>query len=79
MDRNQLRGKHGGESIVIFAAAGFNFRKLSRAFTMFLCQVFKIAFIQLGKGYAKKFGKGKAREGKNLSSKGFFFSQLAFA
>ncbi len=27
----------------------------------------------------KRFGKGRAREGKDLSSKGFSFSHLAFA
>lgn len=36
MDRNQLRGKSGDELNVIFAAAGFNFRKLLRAFALFV-------------------------------------------
>lgn len=37
MDRNQLRGKLGDELNVIFAA-GFNFRKLLRAFALFCIQ-----------------------------------------
>ncbi|MDD3885421.1 MAG: hypothetical protein PHI35_00935 [Victivallaceae bacterium] len=49
----------------------------------YFCQIFKFAFIQLacqlGKCYTKRFGKGRAREGKNLSSKGSSFSHLAFA
>lgn len=36
MARNYLRGKLGDELNVIFAAAGFNFRKLYRAFALFL-------------------------------------------
>jgi len=73
----------GDELNVIFAAAEFNFRKLLRAFALFLCQFFKLAFLQLAcqlrKCYLKRFGKGRAREGNNLSSKGFSFSHLAFA
>lgn len=83
MDRNQLRGKLGDELNVIFAAAGFNFRKLLRAFALFLCQFFKLAFLplarQLEKCYTNRFEKGRALEGKNLSSKSFSFSNRAFA
>ncbi len=83
MERNQLRGRLGDELNVIFAATGFNFRKLLRAFALFLRPIFKLAFLQwacqLGKCYLKRFGKGRAREGKNLSSKGFSFSHPAFA
>ena len=83
MDRNQLRGSLGDELNVIFAAAGFNIRKLMRAFALFLCRFFKLALIQLGdqlnQGRSNRFGKGRAREGKNLSSKVFSFSHLAFA
>ena len=83
MDRNQLRGSLGDELNVIFAAAGFNVRKLMRAFALFLCRSFKFALIQLvyqlNQGGSKRFGKGRAREGKNLSLKGFPFSHLAFA
>ena len=78
MNRNQLRGSLGDELNVIFAAAGFNIRKLMRAFALFLYQFFKLALIQwvyqLNQGGSKRFGKGRAREGKNLSSKGFSFS-----
>ena len=83
MDRNQLRGSLGDELNVIFAAAGFNIRKLMRAFALFLYRFFKLALTQLGnqlnQGRSNRFGKGRAREGKNLSSKGFSFSHLAFA
>lgn len=83
MDRNQLRGSLGDELNVIFAAAGFNIRKLIRAFALFLYQFFKLALIQLGdqlnQGCSNRFGKGRARERKNLSLKGFSFSHLAFA
>ncbi len=83
MDRNQLRGRLGDELNVIFAAAGFNFRKLLRAFALFLCQIFQLTFLQLvpqlQKRYSNRFGKGRAREGNNLSSKGFSFSHRAFA
>lgn len=83
MDRNQLRGRLGDELNVIFAAAGFNIRKLLRAFALFLCPFFKLAFIQLashlGKYCSNRFGKGRAREGKDLSLKGFYFSHRAFA
>lgn len=83
MDRNQLGGKLGDELNVIFAAAGLNFRKLLRAFALFLPQIFKLAFFQLArqleKCYSNRFGKGRAREGNNLSSKGFSFSHRAFA
>ena len=83
MDRNQLRGSLGDELNVIFAAAGFNIRKLMRAFALFLCRFFKLALTQLGNQLnqvrSNRFGKGRAREGKNLSSKGFSFSHLAFA
>ena len=83
MNRNQLRGSLGDELNVIFAAAGFNIRKLMRAFALFLYQFFKLALIQwvyqLNQGGSKRFGKGRAREGKNLSSKDFSFSHLAFA
>lgn len=83
MNRNQLRGSLGDELSVIFAAAGFNIRKLIRAFALFLYQFFKPALIQwvyqLNQGGSKRFGKGRAREGKNLSSKDFSFSHLAFA
>ena len=47
MDRNQLRGSLGDEQNVIFAAAGFNIRKLMRAFALFWCRFFKLALIQL--------------------------------
>ena len=83
MDRNQLRRKLGDELNVIFAAAGFNFRELLRAFALFLYQFIKLAFWQLAsqlpKCYLKRFGKGRAREGKNLSSKGFSFSHPALS
>lgn len=42
MNRNQLRGSLGDELNVIFAAAGFNIRKLMRAFALFLYQFFKL-------------------------------------
>ena len=71
MDRNQLRGSLGDELNVIFAAAGFNIRKLMRAFALFLYQFFKFALMQLGHQLhqccSNRFGKGRAREGKNLS------------
>ena len=83
MDRNQLRGSLGEELNVIFAAAGFNIRKLIRAFALFLYRFFNLVLIQLAyqlnQSGSKRFGKGRAREGKNLSSKGFSFSHLAFA
>ena len=82
MDRNQLRGSLGDELNVIFAAAGFNIRKLIRAFALFLYRFFKLVLIQLAyqlnQSGSKRFGKGRAREGKNLSSKGFFFSHSYF-
>ena len=75
MDRNQLLGKLGDELNVIFAVAGFNFRKLLRGFALFLYQFFKLALIQLlyqlNQCYSNRFGKGRARDGKNLSSKVF--------
>ena len=65
MNRNQLRGSLGDELNVIFAAAGFNIRKLMRAFALFLYQFFKLALIQwvyqLNQGGSKRFGKGRAR------------------
>lgn len=83
MDRNQLRSSLGDELNVIFAAAGFNIRKLIRAFALFLCRFFKLALIQLvyqlNECCSNRFGKGRSREGKNLSSKGFSFSHPAFA
>ena len=83
MDRNQLRGQLGDELNVIFAAAGFNFRKLLRAFALFLCLFFRFVFLQLAcqlqKYYPKRVGQESAREGKNLSSKDFPFSLPAFA
>lgn len=83
MERNLLRGKLGDELNVIFATAGFNFRKLLRAFALFSYLFFRFAFFQLAcqlKKYClKRFGKGRAREGKNLFSKGFPFSHQAFA
>ena len=83
MDRNQLRGSLGDELNVIFAAAGFNIRKLMRAFALFLCRFFKFALMQLvyqlHQCCSNRFGKGRVREGKNLSSKGFSFSHLAYA
>lgn len=83
MDRNQLRGNLGDALNVIFAAAGFNIRKLIRAFALFLCRFFKFALIQLvnhlNQCCSNRFGKGRARGGKNLSSKGFSFSHPAFA
>lgn len=83
MDRNQLRGKLGDELNVIFASAGFNFRKLLRAFALFCSLFLRVAFLTLVFQWRKclisRFGKGRAREGKNLSSKGFSFSHLAFA
>ncbi len=78
MDCNQLRGKLGDEVNVIFAAAGFNIRKLMRAFTLFLCQFFKLALIrliyQLNQCYSNGFGKERTREEKVLS-----YSHPAFA
>ena len=63
-------------------AAGFNIRKLMRAFALFLYQFFKLALIQLvnplNQGGSKRFGKGRAREGKNLSSKGSFLLASGF-
>jgi hypothetical protein len=83
MDRNQLRGQLGDELNVIFAAAGFNFQKLLRAFALFLYSVFSLVFWQLAsqlpKYCLKRFGKGRARKGKKLSSKDFPFSHQAFA
>ena len=75
MDRNQLFGSLGDELNVIFAAAGFNIRKLMRAFALFLYHFFKLALIhlvdQLNQYCSNRFGKGRAQEGKNLPSKGF--------
>ena len=79
MDRNQLRGKLGDELNVIFAAAGFNFRKLLRAFALFLYPFFRIVFSQLEKYSLKRFGKERARKEKNLPSKDFSYSHPAFA
>ncbi len=83
MDRNQLRGRLGDELNVIFAAAGFNFRKLLRAFALFLCPFFKLELLQLAcqlQQYClNRFTKGKARERKSLSAKDFSFSHLTFA
>ena len=75
MDRNQLRGRIGDELNVIFAAAGFNLHKLLRAYTLFLRSFFMFTFLhlasQLQKRYSNRFGKERARERKNLPSKGF--------
>ena len=79
MDRNLLRGQLGDELNVIFAAAGFNFQKLLRAFALFLCLFFRLVFLQLEKYEPKRFEKGRAREGKDFSSKVFFCSHQAFA
>ncbi|WP_176014048.1 transposase [Victivallis sp. Marseille-Q1083] len=83
MDRNQLRGRIGDELNVIFAAAEFNLRKLLRAYALFWHPFFLFTFLQLvlqlQKRYSNRFGKERAREGKNLSLKGFSFSHLAFA
>ncbi|OQA86892.1 MAG: hypothetical protein BWY31_01109 [Lentisphaerae bacterium ADurb.Bin242] len=83
MERNSLKGRLGDELNVIFAAAGFNFRKLLRAFTLFLCLIFKFAFFPSacpwGKCCAKRVGKGNAREGKNRSREVLPFSYPTFA
>lgn len=83
MDRNRLGGRMGDELNVIFAAVGFNIRKLLRAYALFLCQFFQLMLLQLvhqlQKHDSKRFGKGRAREGNNLSPKGFPFSHRAFA
>jgi IS5 family transposase len=83
MDRNHLKGKLGDELNVIFAAAGFNLRKLLKAYALFLYLFYKTAFwrlvYQLRKCYTNRSGKGRAREGNNLSSKGFSISQTTFA
>ena len=83
MDRNQLRGSLGDELNMIFAAVGFNIRKLIRAFALFLYRFFKLALIQLvcqlNQYCSNRFEKGRAREEKHLSSKGFSSSHLAFA
>ncbi len=79
MDRNQLRGKSGDELNVIFAAAGFNFRKLLRAFALFVYPFFRLVFSLLGKYSLKRFGKEGARKEKNLPLKGFSYSHPAFA
>lgn len=79
MDRNLLRGKSGDELNVIFAAAGFNFRKLLRAFALFVYPFFRLVFSQLGKYSLKRFGKEGARKEKNLPLKGFSYSYPAFA
>ena len=79
MDRNQLRSKLGDELNVIFAAAGFNFRKLLRAFALFLYPFFRLVFSQSGKYSLKRFGKERARKEKNLPSKDFSYSHPAFA
>jgi len=83
MERNYRKGRSGDELNVIFAAAGFNLRKLLRAFALFLYRIFKRAFSQLvsqlRKCYPNRFEKRRAREGKNLSLKGFSVSHLAFA
>ena len=67
MDRNQLRGKLGDELNVIFV----NFRKLLRAFALFLYPFFRLAFSQLGK-YSLKNLEKKEREKKRT------FPQKAF-
>ena len=83
MALNQLCGSRGEVLNVIFAAAGFNIRKLLWAFALFLYRFFKLALIQLvyqlNQCCSNRFGKGRAREGKNLSSKGFSFSHPIFA
>ena len=44
LDRNRLKGTDGDELNVIFAGAGFNIRKLLRAFALFFVFVFKSIF-----------------------------------
>ena len=44
LDRNRLKGADGDELNVIFAGAGFNIRKLLRAFALFFIFVFKSIF-----------------------------------
>lgn len=83
MERNYLRGRLGDELDVIFAAAGFNFRKLLRVFARFLYRIFKRAFFQLvgqlRKCHPDRFEKRRVREGKNLSLQDSSVSHPAFA
>lgn len=76
MDRNHLRGQIGDELNVIFAATGFNIRKLLRAYALFLYQFLKRAFWQLAyqlpKRCRNRFEEERARESS-------FFSLQAFA
>ena len=73
LNRNRLKGKEGDELNVIFAGCGFNIRKLFRAFAL-LCARILEAIVRDGLQYTKKFEKGRAREGNNLSLKGFSLS-----
>ena len=83
MDRNHLGGGIGDELNVIFAAAGFNFRKLLRAFALFFCQfltnALKRLFARLFQEQVMRFCKKKTREEERLLSNVFHFSYLTFA
>ena len=68
-----LKGKEGDELNVIFAGCGFNIRKLFRAFAL-LCAWILEAIACDGLQYIYRFGKRRAREGNNLSLKGFSLS-----
>ncbi len=73
LNRNRLKGKAGDELNVIFAGCGFNLRKLLRSFDL-LCALITERLICSLIQYIIRFGKGRAREGKNLSLKGFSIS-----
>jgi len=79
MDRNQLRGKLGDELNVIFAAAGFNFRKIVTGVRPIFVFIFQIRISPIGKILFEKVWKRKIEKRKKLSSKDFPFSHQAFA
>lgn len=83
MNRNQLRGKLGDELNVIFATAGFDIRKLLRAFTVFFALIFKLVIMPLKaqqqNHHSKNFKKERASERNDLASKAFSFLRWAFA
>ena len=65
-----------------FVAVRFNIRQ-QQAFAQFLCRIFQACIDPIGLPIElmllDRIGKGRTGEGKNLSSKSFFFSHLAFA
>ncbi|UKI30126.1 MAG: transposase [Lentisphaeria bacterium] len=82
MNRNQLRGSLGDELNVIFAAAGFNIRKLMRAFALFLYQFFQACLDSMGLPIEsrrfKKVWKRKSARRKEPFLKRFFLLASGF-